>query len=228
MWFSAATPLTNQNRPERMPSGHAAAQLGHDRAAHHAAVEYDLGAPRGSDIRFRQGVGRQLHRPVRRSAPERPDAVREVQKPVFPISVELVEHGNAAARLASHVENDVGAHCRTEDDEPAVRRVRRHRLPVERDDRRFVVPEFDTEDPRIRCIDEAQTDTLAFSDRKGVREAPVDGDRVAEPAIVAHVVGVVEISPRSRPTGQAPVVEHPCHVTVDADRIDFFDDERAV
>src|SRR3546814_17051194 len=56
----------------------------------------------------------------------------------------------------------------------------------------------------------------------------VDGDRVADPAVVAQVMAVAEILTYLGRAGEAPVVEHPGEVPVDAGRFRLLDDERPI
>ena len=56
----------------------------------------------------------------------------------------------------------------------------------------------------------------------------VDRDRVADPAVVGHVVAVAEIVADGGGLRKPPVVEYPGHVAVDPDRLCLLDDERTV
>ena len=132
------------------------------------------------------------------------------------------------ARLAAHVENQIGAHGRAEDDAPAVRLVRLDRLAVERDHGWPVVLELQPEDARVGGIDQAQAQALAGAHREGLRDAAVDRDRVADPAVVACVHEAAEVVADLGVGQQAPVVEHPGHVAVDLDRLALLDDQRPV
>src|SRR3546814_16112115 len=103
-----------------------------------------------------------------------------------------------------------------EGDEAALRGVRGDRLAVEGDDDRLVALEVEPEDAGIRGINEPQADALAGLHPEALRHMAVDGDRVADPAVVAQVMAVAEIPTYLGRAGEAPVVEHPGSVPVDA------------
>src|SRR3546814_1836784 len=115
-----------------------------------------------------------------------------------------------------------------EGDEAALRGVRGDRLAVEGDDDRLVALEVEPEDAGIRGINEPQADALAGLHPEALRHMAVDGDRVADPAVVAQVMAVAEILTYLGRAGEAPVVEHPGEVPVDAGRFRLLDDERPI
>src|SRR3546814_14400758 len=69
---------------------------------------------------------------------------------------------------------------------------------------------------------------LAGLHPEALRHMAVDGDRVADPAVVAQVMAVAEILTYLGRAGEAPVVEHPGEVPVDAGRFRLLDDERPI
>ena len=72
--------------------------------------------------------------------------VGEVEQPVFEAPVERVGDREALARSPGQVEHEIDAHGGAEHDTAALRLVRRHRLAVERDHQRAMVPELEAED----------------------------------------------------------------------------------
>ena len=100
--------------------------------------------------------------------------VDQIEQAVFQAAVELVDDREALARLAAHVEDQIGAHGRAEHDAAALRRVRLDRLAVERDHDRPVALELEPEDAGVGGVDQAQADALAGAHREILRHAAVD------------------------------------------------------
>ena len=71
-------------------------------------------------------------------------------------------------------------------------------------------------------------DALAGLHSEALRHTAVDGDCVADPAVVAQVMAVAEVIADLRRPGEAPIVEHPGEVPVGAGRFRLLDDQRAV
>ena len=139
------------------------------------------------EIGLGHGVGGKAHRRVERMlAQRRLVAVDQVEQAVFEAAIERVGHREPFARLPSHVDDEIGAHGRAQDDATAGRLVRLDRLAIERNHRRPVVLELQPEDPRIGGVDQTQAHALAGAHREGLQDAAVDRDRVADPAIVAR------------------------------------------
>ena len=85
--------------------------------------------------------------------------------------------------------------------------------------------EIESEDARIGGIDQAQPDSLARTHRNALRHAAIEGDRVADTAVVHQVMPVVEIVADRSGLGQTPVVQHPGQFAVDANGLGFLDDQ---
>src|SRR3546814_11856901 len=100
---------------------HAAAHLLHDHAAHHAAVEHHVVAEGIGEIGLRQGIGRQCHRPVGSVVSEYGVVVGKIDQEVVETFIKAIDYADGAARLASKIQYDVGAHGRTEHDEAVLR-----------------------------------------------------------------------------------------------------------
>lgn len=88
--------------------------------------------------------------------------------------------------------------------------------------------EVGTEDACIGGVDQPQPDALALSDRKGIRHAAIDGNRVADAAIVVNVVPVAEILADCARFRQPSVTEHPGHLAIGPHRLRFLDDQRTI
>jgi hypothetical protein len=182
-----------------------------------------------SQIGLGHGVGGETQRRVERMrAQRRLVAVDQVKHAVFEAAIERVGHREPPARLAIHIEHEIGPHGRSEDDPAAGRLMRLDRLAIERHDRRPMVLELQPEDPRIGSIDQTEAQSLAGAHREALQDAPVDRDRVADPAIVAAVHEAAEVVADLGVWQQTPVVQHPRDVPVDLDRLALLDDQRPI
>src|SRR3546814_13649038 len=83
----------------------------------------------------------------------------------------------------------------------------------------MVTPEFEPEDAGVGGVNEAEPNALAAPHAEGLANAAVDGDRVADPAVMGHVHHVAEVIADLGVGQQAPVVQHPGDVAVDPDRL---------
>lgn len=97
--------------------------------------------------------------------------------------------------------------------------MRGDRLAIEGDDLGGVALEVETEDARVRGVDQSQPDALTAPYRELVRNAAVDGGGVADPAAMAHVVAVAEVLTNLGGLRQPPVVQHPGHLAVHPGRL---------
>ena len=86
--------------------------------------------------------------------------------------------------------------------------------------------ELETENARVGAVDEPQAKTLAAANRKGIGDLAVHRHRVADAAVVGHVVEVVEIVADLRIAEQSPVTDHPNEIAIDLDRSRLLDDQR--
>jgi hypothetical protein len=104
----------------------------------------------------------------------------------------------------------------------------RDRLSVESDHDRLEAGEIEAEDAGIGSIDQTQPDPFARADHNALRHQGIDGDRVADAAVVHQVMPVVEIVADRSGFCQPPVVQHPGQFAVDANGLGLLDDQRTV
>jgi hypothetical protein len=174
-----------------------------------SAGGHDL-APGTGEVGLGHGVAREpRHRVGRALAQRRLGPVDDIEQLVLHAAIEHVVDRETLARAAGHVEDHVGAHGGTEHDAAALGLVRLDRLTVERQDDRPMAGELQSEDARVGGVDQAQAQALAGAYGEGLGHAAVHGHRVANPAVVSHVVKIVEAAGDFGVARQPPIVDQP-------------------
>jgi hypothetical protein len=107
-------------------------------------------------------------------------------------------------------------------------RMRLDRLPVDGDDDGRVFFEVQCEDARVGGIDQAKSDTFAGAHAKGLGYPAVDRDGIADAACVREVVEISKVGMNGRVLLQAPIVQHPNDLAIDARRLRLLDDQCAI
>ncbi len=105
--------------------------------------------------------------------------------------------------------------------------MRRDRLPVEGDDERAMVLEFEPEDACRCSVDQTQPNPLAGPNPEPIGYAAIDRDRVADSARHADFHRVVEATRDGGVVLQAKVAEHPDDIAIDRQGLGLIDDQRA-
>ena len=130
-------------------------------------------------------------------------------------------------RLALHVEQDVGAHGRAEEDAACLRLVRIAGLAVDRNNHRTMALEPQRHDAGERPIDEAQPDALASPHLLVHGDRTVERHQVADPAGHRRFHPVAEAGRDLPVRCESPVGEHPQNVAIDRHRLGLVDDQDA-
>jgi hypothetical protein len=180
------------------------------------------------DFGLGQGIGREGDRRRRRAIAQRFRTVGEVEQAITAVAIVAIAHGEALTGLARHVDDQIGAHGRSEHHPTAVRRVGLDRLAVDGNHFRLVASEFQAEYPGIGGVDQAQADALAAADGEAVGDRAVHRHRISDPAIVACIHHIAEIALDLGGFAEPPVVQYPGQIAVHGDRLGLFDDQGAV
>src|SRR5918992_637926 len=120
--------------------------------AHRAPAEHDAVALGFRDIRYGDRVGWQSRYGCKGTPYGKFPRVLNLDQLVGALPIERIDDTMRAPGLAFAVEDQIGAHARTEDD--ARHALRRDRLGVERDHRRLVALELQAVDARVGGVDE--------------------------------------------------------------------------
>lgn len=110
----------------------------------------------------------------------------------------------------------------------AFRLMRPDGLAVDRENARAVSTKAKREDACVCSIHQSQPDPLAGANRELVLHGSVHRHRVADAARVRHVVGVPESLADLSARRDAPIIQHPGHVTVHRRRLPLLHDQGSV
>ncbi len=181
----------------------------------------------GGEIRLRKRIGWQLKGCIEGAGRKRRRRlVGERRESIGETVVEVIDHLVALAGLASHFDQQVDAHRRTEQ-QTVGRLVRFAGLPVERHDHRRVTREAKAHDASERGIDQAKAEALARADRLLLGDGAVDGHDIAEPAGHRRFHGVAEAAGDLPMRPQPPIGQDPEEVAIHRRRIRLLDDQSA-
>ena len=104
-------------------------------------------------VRFRQRVGRQVHRPIRYTVPQLVRPVGEIDQTVFESLVEGIGDRDDFSGFAGHVDHQIDTHGRADHNDIAIWCMRGHGLAIQRDDDWFKISKIQPEYPRVRRVD---------------------------------------------------------------------------
>src|SRR5579862_49388 len=140
-------------------------------------------------------------------AKRRPGVVDDLCQRVGEVAaVEIIDHGMATVRRPAHLEDQIGAHRRTEENTPALWLMGLAGLTIERDDGRAVTAEAERHDARAGSVDETQAKTLARAHGQLFGHPTIDGDGVADAACHRRFHAIAETAGDLRILRQTPVL----------------------
>ena len=106
--------------------------------------------------------------------------------------------------------------------------MRHNGLAVHRDYHRIKIAKIQPEYPGICRIDQAQANTFTSLNRHAIRYLAIYRDSVSDPTAMHSIALIAEIIRELTVVCHPPVIQHPGHITVHADRFSLFDNQRTI